>query len=141
MQRQSLGSPASKLHVHGVEEDLDSDDKRRELEERDGDKNVEKAHRSAHRRVDSMIHLIPLIVLACFLILVLVSHSPTDEELFKLGGLKRLSAPKVDSVFERLLNIKKGNVLAVVSHRSLQEVEKRVRKSQPRYLPRKLGNF
>ncbi|XP_068651121.1 uncharacterized protein [Aristolochia californica] len=141
MQRQSLGSPATKLHVHGFkEEDLDSDDKRRDVEERDSDKKAEKVHRSSHGR-DSMIHFIPFIVLVCFLILVLVSHSPSDEELFKLGGLKRFSAPQVDSDFERLLEIKKGNVLAVVSHRSLQEVAGRVRKSQPRYLSRKLGNF
>ncbi|KAG9452460.1 hypothetical protein H6P81_005364 [Aristolochia fimbriata] len=120
MQRQSLGSPASKLHVHGVkEEDLDGDEKRRELGERDGDKKAEKVHRSSRRGEDSVIHLIPFVVLACFLILVLVSHSPSDEELLKHGGFKRFSdqegTMRVDSDFERLLEMKKGNVLGVVA--------------------------
>ncbi|XP_010245205.1 PREDICTED: uncharacterized protein LOC104588813 [Nelumbo nucifera] len=152
MQRQSLGSPGSKLQSHGVgkEERVDEEDhKKRESagvggcgavadeEENKG----EKLHRSMTYRADRSIHLIPIITIFCFLVLYLCSYDPSQKDLAHFNGFQRSSKP-IDSTeigdFGRFIDIEKGDLLAIRSHRSLQEVGRDARKSR---FHRKIADF
>lgn len=138
MQRQSLGSPSSKLQIHGG-----GKEQKLQLEEADEEKKAEKLLRPSSR-TEKSIHLIPLLTLFCFLILYLVSHDPTQKDLVNIGGFKAISRPKETleiGEFERFFEVEKSGVLAIRSHRSLQEVGKVPRKFRPSILHRKFGDF
>lgn len=96
MQRQSLGSPVSKLHSHGGAKDesltVDNDLKRKDFldssscsitnYDSEDDHKATKPHRlstPAPIRPDNFIHLIPILILLCFFILYLFSHSPSQS--------------------------------------------------------------
>ncbi|XP_065877001.1 uncharacterized protein [Euphorbia lathyris] len=126
MQRQSLGSPVSKLHSHGCgganDDNLISDDpKRKDLpspslshfDDVDADDEYCKAMKPPHRRFSSspsssfsitssppkpekLVHFIPLLTLLCFLVLYFVSHAPSPSDLAQFNGLKR-SSKHIDS--------------------------------------------
>ncbi|KAJ0970848.1 hypothetical protein J5N97_018807 [Dioscorea zingiberensis] len=84
MQRQSLGSPNSKLSIHGdvagggaaVAEEVD---------ETKSDKMARLCSRS-----ERSIHLIPLLTLLCLLVLYLFSHDPSASDLASIGGAVRV---------------------------------------------------
>lgn len=96
MQRQSLGSPASKLHINGVgvagakNEDNNlrvvEDQKRKEspsslaaAEISDEERKSLKPQKSPSKPETVLIHLIPILTVLCFLILYLSSHDPSQK--------------------------------------------------------------
>ena len=91
MQRQSLGSPVSKLHSHGGGSSKDADtpitdiDSKR-IEDDDEELKTTKLHRqslsftlSPPPKPEKFVHVIPILTLLCFLILYLCSHSPSQS--------------------------------------------------------------
>ncbi|GFZ15502.1 hypothetical protein Acr_24g0016920 [Actinidia rufa] len=151
MQRQSLGSPGSKLHIHGVlgakEENLTGEDQKRQDQasphgaaaDEDNDKS-QKPHKLPPKP-EKFIHLIPILTVLCFLVLYLSSHDPSQKDMDQVTGFHQLAKPiAIDSTetddLERFLDIKKGDVLAIRSLRNLQEIGKQ----GPKYrFHRKIG--
>ncbi|XP_059643795.1 uncharacterized protein LOC132285623 [Cornus florida] len=152
MHRQSLGSPGSKLHNHGVgggavkEENLTVEDQNRKdqvssLINDDEDNKSQKPHKST-LKPERFVHSIPLLVVVCFLVLYLSSHDPSQIDLAaQFNDFNQLSKPldlTESDDFGRVLEVKKGDVLAIRSLRNLQEIGKRV----PEYrFHRKMGDF
>ncbi|PON85381.1 ribosome maturation factor [Trema orientale] len=158
MQRQSLGSPVSKLHGHGgpkedsIIAELDDNPKRKDLfasstssstssvvADYDEDKHkATKPHRLSSPppiRPDKFIHLIPLLTLLCFLILFLFSHTPSRSDMAHFKGFKwppkRLeSAENEIGDIGRFTEVKKGDILAIRSLRNLKEIRKLAPKSR-----------
>ncbi|GKV25997.1 hypothetical protein SLEP1_g35363 [Rubroshorea leprosula] len=107
MQRQSLGSPVSKLHSHGGDDTIVAKDPRCRVAEDDDDNSKRKA--SKPRRLsfsplsspplpststlENFIHLIPILTLLCFLILYLSAHAPSQSDLAHFAQFKRSSKP------------------------------------------------
>ncbi|KAA0038558.1 hypothetical protein IC582_006953 [Cucumis melo] len=159
MQRQSLGSPVSKLHGHGAgaksDEDPADDQKRKKHSPssssilnyggQDDDKSSKSFRFSfpspSPPRQEKLVHAIPILTIICFLILYIFSHSPSQSDLAQFHGFKRPSQQleiKADDGHELILP-KKGNILAIQSFRNLKEIEKsHSLKSRP---PRKLADF
>ncbi|CAL0331592.1 unnamed protein product [Lupinus luteus] len=124
MHRQSLGSPSSKLHNHGVNNE--------ELEE------PPKTHRlsSPPLTPHKFVHFIPLITLLCFFVLYLSSHPPSPSDLEQFPRLKHpYHDPLVreigDKIEEHYMDGKGGDVLALRTLRNLQQIR----------LHRKLADF
>ncbi|CAN1256607.1 hypothetical protein LINPERPRIM_LOCUS9378 [Linum perenne] len=142
MHRQSLGSPVSKLHFHGGslpkhndDDDscilasslppplLDYDDERLKTA-KPSRRFSSSASASASASPSSMppsphaatpeklIHLIPIVVLFCFLILYLVSHNPSQS-----------NSDEMNSIVGELNSLKAKDVLPIRSFRNLQETE------------------
>ncbi|XP_015897534.3 uncharacterized protein LOC107431167 [Ziziphus jujuba] len=160
MQRQSLGSPNSKLHSHGgaKEESLivEDDPKRKDLlvssssisPDYEDDHKATKRHRLSTSpppiKPDKFIHLIPILTLICFLILYLCSHSPTQSDLAHFKGFKWPAKRLEDSAgneigdIDRFMELPKGDVLAIRGMRNLQGIKK----PAPKYRNhRKLADF
>ncbi|CAL5359565.1 unnamed protein product [Camellia sinensis] len=151
MQRQSLGSPNSKLHSHGgvvgeKEENLSGEDQKRKDQASltaDDDEDNDKSQKplKSPPRPEKFIHLIPLLTVLCFLILYLSSHDPSQKDLAQFRGFNRLSksidSTEIDDI-GRFSDIKKGDVLAIRSLRNLQEIGKHATKYR---LHRKIGFF
>ncbi|KAF4383809.1 hypothetical protein CsatB_003653 [Cannabis sativa] len=163
MQRQSLGSPVSKLHSHGgpKEDSLiveDGDVKRKDLfasssssssSAVDYDEDNHKATKP-HRlsspppiKPHKFIHFIPLLTLLCFIVLYLCSHSPTQSDMAPFKGFK-WPAKHLDSAensveeFDQFTEVNKGDILAIRSLRNLQEIQKLAPKSRSH---RKFADF
>lgn len=152
MHRQSLGSPNSKLHNHGgvvvpvKEDDLTVEEQKRKdqastLAAGADDDEVRKSQKP-QKSPEKFIHLIPMLIIFCFLILYLSSHDPSQKDLTHFNGFKRISKPielssEVDD-FVGLLEIEKSDVLAIRSLRNLQEIDKQSQKNQRH---RKIGDF
>ncbi|XP_052208981.1 uncharacterized protein LOC127812587 [Diospyros lotus] len=148
MHRQSLGSPGSKHHSHGgfvaKEDGLVAEDQKRKDEPSslaDEDKS-QKPYKSP-ARPERLVHIIPLLTVLCFLVLYLSSHDPSQKDLALFNGFKRPSMPTdstgIDDV-GRILEIEKGDVLAIRSLRNLQEIGRQGAKAKHR-LHRKIGDF
>ncbi|OMO77361.1 hypothetical protein CCACVL1_15053 [Corchorus capsularis] len=154
MQRQSLGSPSSKLHIHGGEESSVSEDQKRRIIIDDDDRKDTKPRRlsfspsssptsslTSPPKPEKLIHLIPVLTLLCFLILYLSSHSPSQSDLAQFNGFKHPSE-HIDSSeisdASRLLEFRRSDVLAIRSLRNLQELDKYAPKSRPH---RKIADF
>ncbi|XVE65325.1 hypothetical protein DITRI_Ditri07aG0172000 [Diplodiscus trichospermus] len=155
MQRQSLGSPSSKVHIHGGEESsVAEDQKRRVIIDDDERKDYTKPRRLSFSpsssptsplpppfKPEKLIHLIPVLTLFCFLILYLTSHSPSQSDLAHFNGFKHpskhLDSSEINDV-GRFIESRKGDVLAIRSLRNLQELDKYVPKSRPH---RKIADF
>ncbi|KAF7126265.1 hypothetical protein RHSIM_Rhsim11G0019700 [Rhododendron simsii] len=155
MQRQSLGSPNSKLHstnggtLMGAKEInlVTGDDQRRKDQPSspaaaDGDHDKsQKPHKSPPPKPEKFVHVIPILTVVCFLILYLSSHDPSQKDLAQFSGFKRLSK-SIDSTEVEdsggFLDVEKSDVLAIRSLRNLQEVGKHGPKSR---LHRKIGDF
>ncbi|XP_062073549.1 uncharacterized protein LOC133777819 [Humulus lupulus] len=160
MQRQSLGSPVSKLHSHGgpKEDSLvveDGDVKRKDLFASsssivDYDKDNHKATKPHHRlsspppiKPHKFIHFIPLLTLLCFFVLFLFSHSPSQSDMAPFIGFK-WPAKHLDSaensIYEigQFTEVHKGDILAIRSLRNLQEIQKLAPKSRSH---RKFADF
>ncbi|PKU77469.1 hypothetical protein MA16_Dca019090 [Dendrobium catenatum] len=112
MQRQSLGSPSSKLEIHGGSRVVNKEEKRKSgfspaadstASTSAEDIKTEKPIRP-NMKSERSIHLVPILILLCFTILYLFSHEPSTEELSSFG------------VFSRLFNHR-----GVWSHRALKE--------------------
>ncbi|KAK9120517.1 hypothetical protein Syun_018134 [Stephania yunnanensis] len=136
MQRQSLSSPNSKLCVNGEERIEERED---ELLARDEEEDkLEKQTTMNSRSAEKSIHLIPILTIACILVLYLCSHVPSQKELAQLNGSKATSI-KLDSVnseLKRLTEIDRSDVFAIRGHRSLQEIDNKAKDSR---LHRKFG--
>ncbi|XP_077234941.1 uncharacterized protein LOC143877078 [Tasmannia lanceolata] len=143
MQRQSLGSPSSKLQIHGgKDEKLEEEEKRKENEQEE-EKKTEKLLRSSSRP-EKFIHLIPVLMILCFLILYLASYDPSQKDSGYARDHERFFHTKDSSEIGRFFELEKSEVLAIHGHRSLQEVVgMRGRKSRPwnSNLHRKFGDI
>ncbi|GLU05378.1 hypothetical protein SLE2022_224800 [Rubroshorea leprosula] len=157
MQRQSLGSPVSKLHSHGGDDTIVAEDPRRRVAEDDDDGGGERKATKPRRlsfspsssppspsasRPEKFIHLIPVLTLLCFLILYLSSHAPSQSDLAHFAQFKR-SSKQLDSSDEigdasEFVELRKGDILAIRSLRNLQVLEKQTPKSRPH---RKIADF
>nr|XP_023898665.1 uncharacterized protein LOC112010547 isoform X1 [Quercus suber]POE52939.1 hypothetical protein CFP56_36114 [Quercus suber] len=155
MQRQSLGSPVSKLHSHGGGSSKDADtpitdiDSKR-IEDDDEEHKTTKLHRqslsftlSPPPKPEKFVHVIPILTLLCFLILYLCSHSPSQSDLAQFNGFKRpaqhIDSDKIDDV-GRFIELQKSDVLAIRSLRNLQELRRKLRSPKSR-LHRKHADF
>ncbi|GAU41471.1 hypothetical protein TSUD_237210 [Trifolium subterraneum] len=126
MHRQSLGSPSSKLHLHGI---IDTGNTIITDE-------PPKPHRlslSSPSTPHKFIHLIPILTLFCFFILYFFSHTPSPSDLDHFTGFKRhhLAAEINDEIGIHYVDAKRSDVLAI---RSLQQIPKT-------HLHRKLADF
>ncbi|EXB66517.1 hypothetical protein L484_017755 [Morus notabilis] len=157
MQRQSLGSPVSKLHGHGGQKEesllVEDDPKRKDLVASsscsstsstadygyEDDSKAAKPRRLSSSppplRPDRCIHLIPVLTLLCFLILFLFSHTPSQSDMAQFKGFK-WPANRIDSAeneigdIGRFSELRKSDVLAIRSLRNLQEIRKQAPKSR-----------
>ncbi|XP_057775592.1 uncharacterized protein LOC130994567 [Salvia miltiorrhiza] len=140
MQRQSLGSPSSKLVK---DEQLQSQSASssasssvgcgEECRQEEELKKLKPKSAMPH----SYIHLIPLLTLLCFLILYLSSHNPSLNDLAEFNGVKPFSDTAENNISElqRILEIGKGDILAVRSLKNLKQEAKH------RRLHRKIAHF
>ncbi|CAL1376200.1 unnamed protein product [Linum trigynum] len=154
MQRQSLGSPASKLHFHGGslpkhDDDaegsalsphssllLDCDDRR--LKTAKGSRRLSSSASSSSSSPlqptptpEKLVHLIPVILLFCFLVLYLVSHNPSQSNSPDFIRLKHAASIEIDSAVtdSELGKLKAGEVIMPIrSFRNLQETAVRDRR-------------
>lgn len=83
MQRQSLGSPVTKLQSHGLlskEDDLAEEQQKRKVSmvTDEEDNKIDKLKRSPPKP-EKLIHLIPILTMLCFLVLYLCSHDPSQK--------------------------------------------------------------
>ncbi|XP_008776692.2 uncharacterized protein LOC103696756 [Phoenix dactylifera] len=79
--------------------------------------------------MERSIHLIPVLTVLCLLLLYLISHDPSPNELEKLGGDAHLLFQNAGSATEIGRNIGVGiggggGVTAIRSHRGLKEARK-----------------
>ena len=112
MQRQSLGSPGSKLDIHGVlgasEENLTGEaqkwkDQASSLADDDAEDNdkSQKPHKSPPKS-EKLIHLIPILTVLCLLVLYLSSHDPSQTGKPKINKCNLVS---VVSFYKILITI------------------------------------
>ncbi|XP_072963778.1 uncharacterized protein [Typha angustifolia] len=120
MQRQSIGSPGSKIQIKGGVFAGGAAVAVSEVEEEEV--KAEKPIRSS-LRADRSIHLIPLLTILCFLVLYLLSHDPSPNDLASFGIGARLLDAKAVSVAEIGRHDVSSVVAAVRSNRGLKEEE------------------
>ncbi|KAL8216756.1 hypothetical protein R6Q57_023593 [Mikania cordata] len=154
MHRQSLGSPASKLHIHGVlfsgdgviKDGIDNNiisgdsnshrkDKLASCSTGDEERKSQKPYQQRHVLVSSstrLVHLIPLLTFLCFLILYLSSHDPSRKDLAQFSGFTTTPSKKAvldsididDSVGGEFPEFEKNNALTIRSMRNLQQQDR-----------------
>ncbi|XP_038982318.1 uncharacterized protein LOC120110790 [Phoenix dactylifera] len=123
MQRQSLGAPGAKLQVNGNSDGGEREERRKSsagvgaaaaaaaaaaaVAGEEEDIKVEKLIRSSSR-MERSIHLIPVLTVLCLLLLYLISHDPSPNELEKLGGDAHLLFQNAGSATEIGRNIGVG---------------------------------
>ncbi|KAJ6943051.1 hypothetical protein NC652_008753 [Populus alba x Populus x berolinensis] len=148
MQRQSLGSPVTKLHTNGGADTLSSSDNKLLFKDLPSSSLTPDADDLDHKSIkprrfsssslssilsspapapEKLIHLIPFLTLFCFLVLFLVSHNPSQSDLAQFNGFKRVSShieEAIESVGDvsGLSAVRRGDVLAIRSFRNLQEI-------------------
>ncbi|KAL9406106.1 hypothetical protein Peur_003078 [Populus x canadensis] len=160
MQRQSLGSPVTKLHPHGEADTLLSNDTKPVFKELppstslapdadDLDHKSTKPRRffssssvlsSAPPKPEQLIHLIPFLTLFCFLVLFLVSHTPSQSDLAQFNGLSNHIEAASESI-GGLSEVRRGDVLATRSFGNLQEIAADELTSLKYRFHRKLAHF
>ncbi|KAJ6703912.1 PROTEIN putative-RELATED [Salix viminalis] len=170
MQRQSLGSPVTKLHANGGADTLSSSDIKlvyKDLpsssltpDDDDLDHKSIKPRRFSSSSTsplssvlssppptpEKLIHLIPFLTLFCFLVLFLVSHNPSQSDLAQFNGFKRVSnhiEEEIESADDvsGLSSVRRGNLLAIRSFRNLQEIAADKRASLKGRSHRKFAHF
>ncbi|KDP42224.1 hypothetical protein JCGZ_02954 [Jatropha curcas] len=154
MQRQSLGSPVSKLNSHGgapKEDTLMSDTLSLPAYDDDGGhRKATKPRRfsmsssspsSSPSKPEKLVHFIPILTFLCFLVLYLVSHSPSQSDLSQFNGFKQ-SLKHIDSVTDvsGFSELRRGDVLARQSLRNLREIADK-RASAKSRAHRKIADF
>lgn len=108
MQRQSLGSSASKLQIHvAKEQKLEGVENRKGEEDEEEDKKAENKLFKSTSRTHKSIHLIPLLIISCFLILYLVSHDPSQKG-------KSKSAVFINRSIDRSIYLSKSRHLILI---------------------------
>ncbi|KAL4326231.1 hypothetical protein GQ457_11G020740 [Hibiscus cannabinus] len=153
MQRQSLGSPTSKLRIHGGEECSVSVDQKRQLIIDDDDGKDSKPRRlsfsppssslASPPKPEKLIHLIPVLTLLCLLILYLNSHNPSQSDLAEFNGFKH-SSKHLDSTEigdeggNGIMESGRGDILGIRSLKNLQEIDRNVTRYRPH---RKIADF
>ncbi|WOG85414.1 hypothetical protein DCAR_0104602 [Daucus carota subsp. sativus] len=152
MHRQSLSSPNSKLHTphggllsHPSTNNIDltaNDSHLAAAADVDDLRKSQKPQKSAEK----LIHIIPMLIVFCFLVLYLSSHDPSQKEVTSFNGFKRNSKPidveissEIDD-FGGLLETKKSDILAIGSMRNLQEIHKKRSQNNHR-VHRKFADF
>ncbi|KAL8226955.1 hypothetical protein R6Q57_016787 [Mikania cordata] len=145
MHRQSLGSSASQIQCHGVlfsgagvikddtGNDFISDDHRKDKlapcpagAVDDEERKSQKTNQQKSIPVSSstrLIHLIPILMFFCFLILYLSSHDPSKQDVAQNSGFTTLPSKKTaidDTEGGGSMEIEK-NVLAIRSMMNLQQ--------------------
>ncbi|CAI8588211.1 unnamed protein product [Vicia faba] len=124
MHRQSLGSPSSKLHLHGVITAADT----LITEEPPKPHRLSSPPPTPHK----FIHLIPILTLFCFFILYFFSHTPSPSDLdHHFTGFKRHHSELNSDIAVHYVDAKRSDGLTI---RTLQQIPK----SQ---LHRKLADF
>ncbi|GMN30486.1 hypothetical protein TIFTF001_002813 [Ficus carica] len=169
MQRQSLGSPVSKLHGHGgpKEESLivEDDPKRKDILFASSSSAAAAASSSSAsyeedratkprrlsssslspppRRPDRFIHLIPFLTLLCFLILFLFSHTPSQSDMAQFKGFK-WPANRIDSAENEIGDIGRFSELRksdVLAIRSLRNLQEIQKQAPKSHYHRKFADF
>ncbi|XP_073001908.1 uncharacterized protein [Typha latifolia] len=126
MQRQSIGSPGSKIQIKGGVFTGGAAAAVSEAEAEEEEVKAEKPIRSS-LRADRSIHLIPLLTIICFLVLYLLSHDPSPNDLASFGIGARLLDAKAVSVAEIGRHDVSGVAAAVRNNRGLKEEEGKLR--------------
>ncbi|KAK1375000.1 hypothetical protein POM88_031193 [Heracleum sosnowskyi] len=154
MHRQSLGSPNSKLHSNGVLiaandsiELLTTDDfnLKQQLASQlvTGDDEQLRKSQKPHKSPEKLIHIIPILIVFCFLILYLTSHDPSQKGVDNLKGLNRNS--KAIEIPREIDDMGGGvsatGILAIRNSRNLQEESFNKKQTLETRLNRKLGHF
>ncbi|KAG6396918.1 hypothetical protein SASPL_143077 [Salvia splendens] len=132
MQRQSLGSPSSKL----VKDESQSPSSflGEECQQQEEEEEQLKKLKPKTPMPQSYIHLIPLLTLLCFLILYLSSHNPSLNDL---ADFNAISDPAENiSELEGIMEIDKGDILAIRSLKNLK-----LQEAKHRRLHRKIPHF
>ncbi|XP_027082925.1 uncharacterized protein [Coffea arabica] len=149
MHRQSLGSPAAKLHANGVvivkdtssssSPSSSSPEQQQKKKKKLGvlisnDDEDEKQNKKPHHKTtpsghpEKLVHLIPLLTLLCIFILYLNSHDPSQNDSTNIEQI------------HGALEIGKSEALGIGSMRNLQGVDREGGNSKNR-LNRKIGDF
>uniref|UniRef100_A0A2P2L4T5 Uncharacterized protein n=1 Tax=Rhizophora mucronata TaxID=61149 RepID=A0A2P2L4T5_RHIMU len=127
MQRQSLGSPVSKLHnqVGGSKDDAVAAEDDKAAKTRRLSQTLSSSPSSSPPKPEKLVHLIPLLTFFCFFVLYLVSHAPSQSDLAQFNGFKppskHIDSKEVSEV-DPLTELRRGDVLAIGSFRNLQEM-------------------
>ncbi|KAH9606103.1 hypothetical protein KSS87_017743 [Heliosperma pusillum] len=164
MQRQSLGSPSREKLVISTDDDvLKSDDQRRRdsspssfssssssaiVVTDDGEFKTEKPHRSQSQSPspENFIHLIPILIVFCFVVLYLSSHDPSPQDLAQFHGFKFkhpeeiTEMKEIEEVNKNNKQLKRSKAFAIRSLTNLQEEIMQIDSSNARS-HRKLGDF
>ncbi|KDP28929.1 hypothetical protein JCGZ_19359 [Jatropha curcas] len=158
MQRQSLGSPVTKLHSHGgaatddslmpdslsfPDYDDDDDEHRKAAKPRRFSMSSSSLSSSSTSKPEKLVHFIPVLTFLCFLILYLVSHSPSQSDLAQFHGFKR-STKLIDSTqisdVSGFSELRRADSLAIRSLRNLREIADK-RASPKSRSNRKIADF
>ncbi|XP_047973561.1 uncharacterized protein LOC125216007 [Salvia hispanica] len=135
MQRQSLGSPSSKLVKD--ESQSSSSSLGEECQQQQEEEEQLKKLKPKTPMPQAYIHLIPLLTLLCFLILYLSSHNPSLNDLADFNSFNAISDPTESiSELEGMMEIEKGDILAIRSLKNLKQEE-----AKHRRLHRKIPHF
>ncbi|KAL5724889.1 hypothetical protein ACHQM5_008097 [Ranunculus cassubicifolius] len=149
MQRQSLGgvSPNAKHGGGGASSKEDKKPEETELKRKDlvllgkqidDEENKVEKRAANSKTAEKSIHLIPILILLCLLILYLFSYDPAQTDLAHINGFQKPST-KIDmpemNELDKFVDMKKGDVLGIRSHRSLLK-----HKMKPRP-HRRIGDF
>ncbi|KAG5222513.1 Cysteine-rich venom protein [Salix suchowensis] len=136
MQRLSLGSPVTKLHPHGGADTLlckndtkpsstslspDADDLDHKSTKRRRFSSSLSVLSPAPPKPEKLIHLIPFLILFCFLVLFLLSHTPSQSDLARFNGFYNHIEAASESI-DALSEVRRGDVLAIRSFRNLQGI-------------------
>ncbi|XP_011070315.1 uncharacterized protein LOC105156002 [Sesamum indicum] len=149
MQRQSLGSPSSKLvqderqtQKQFPSSSSSSSSSSSHLSTINGEDycKVEEEELKKMMRLKpphTYIHIIPMLTLLCFLILYLSSHDPSPNDLAEFNTLKTFPnrAESEDNISELkgIMEIRKGDVLALRSLKNSAAKHRRLHRKIPRF--------
>ncbi|KAG0460607.1 hypothetical protein HPP92_020904 [Vanilla planifolia] len=127
MQRQSLGSPSSKSQIHGIISSEEKENRKSGFPPvghfaEVNTAEILKAEKPIRQysRTDRSIHLVPFLILFCFLILFLCSHEPSSEDLAGFEGFSRFFHQKAGEA-GRFPAMEKNGMTVLRSHRALKE--------------------
>ncbi|XP_074275390.1 uncharacterized protein LOC141599274 [Silene latifolia] len=166
MQRQSLGSPTrERLVLSPNDTVLTPDDlKRRDsspppfltsssIADADDEIKPEKPHRS-YSSPEKFIHLVPLFIFLCFLILYLFSHDPSPQDLAQFHGfnfkqveeiIEMNDIDEIGRIEKNHKQLKRSRAFVVRSLRNLEEEEEEdeiIERDEAKVRShRKLGDF
>ncbi|KAL8112698.1 uncharacterized protein LOC141666255 [Apium graveolens] len=147
MHRQSLGSPNSKLHSNGDNDNIElltTDDFKIKQQLASqlvaGDDEQFRKSQKPHKSTEKLVHIIPMLIIFCFLILYLTSHDPSQKGVNNLKDFNRNSkATEISREIDDMRVVSASGVLALRNSRNLQEEFHNNKQSPNNRLHRKLG--